>query len=58
VWYCSFVFDVILLFRLRCDLLFCLRCDTSKANPEIWDAMRNPFWAKHINNSMLIRDLV
>jgi hypothetical protein len=25
---------------------------------EEWDAMRNPFWAKHINDSTFIKDLV
>jgi hypothetical protein len=27
---------------------------TSKANPEMWDATRSQFWAKHINDSMFI----
>jgi hypothetical protein len=31
---------------------------TSKAKPEIWDGTRSPFWAKNINNSMFIEDLV
>ena len=31
---------------------------TSKVKSEVWDAMRNPFQAKHIQDNMFIRDLV
>jgi len=30
----------------------------SRAKSEIWDAMRSPFRAKHINDSMFIEDLI
>jgi hypothetical protein len=31
---------------------------TSKAKPEMWDALKNHFLAKHSNHSMFIEDLV
>ena len=31
---------------------------TSKAKPEMPESMRNPFRAKHLNDSMFIEDLV
>ena len=32
--------------------------DFSEEGPETWDTMRSPLRAKHINNSMFIKDLV
>jgi len=31
---------------------------TSKVKPEMWDAMRSPFRAKHMSDNMFIEDLV